>query len=285
MIDVSNDIINPLITNGKSINPQIINELIKGLFATNKTTKQYKIFHEYRAVFKCLVGLSDTSYTLRATLIDELQKKACSCRDFDKIVRAMSLTMLLVFPEGVRNYADDMNKRRSGDINQREQYPYIPYDLSSFVKGLRSVPSFLKGNSFIDVGCGIGDKVFIASLLSKSMQCSGIEYDTSTHAIAQRKSFLERHHAFIRGDAFKHDFSKYDRIYTYQPIGNQAILLDLYRHIADTMPHNGMWFEAASPVWEQFIKDDGRFKVLSRYSWLGDTTVSSPPKIVRKYKN
>ena len=286
MIDVSNDIINPLITTGKSINPQVIDELIKGLFATNETTKQYKIFNEYRAVFKCLVGLSDTNYTLRATLIDELQKKAYSCRDFDKIVRAVSLTMLLVFPEGVRNYSSDTNKRYQGDANQKQQYPYIPYDLTSFIKGLRSVPSFLKGSSFIDVGCGIGDKVFIASLLSKDMECAGIEYDTSTHAIANSKSFINKYHDFICGDAFKHDFSKYDRIYTYQPIGNQEVLLDLYKHIADTMPCNGMWFEANSYVWNEFVKDDGRFKVLSRHTGYGYPDKDTPsPKIVRKYKN
>lgn len=286
MIDVSNDIITPMITTNKAINPQVIDELIKGLFATNKTPKQYKVFNEYKAVFRCLVGLSDTSHILRSVLINRLQKKATSCRDFDKVVRAVSLTMLLLFPEGIQNYADDMNKRSHGDTNQREQYPYIPYNQSSFVSGLRSVPSFLKGSSFIDVGCGIGDKVFIASLLSKGLRCSGIEYDTSTHAIAQRKMFLNRDYNFICGNAFKLDFSKYDRIYTYQPMGNQSILLDLYKHIADTMPRNGMWFEANSNVWNTFIKDDGRFSILSKNTGYGyPDSDTAPPRIVRKYKN
>ena len=289
MIDVSNDIIKPLITTNMSINPRVIDKLIKGLFAANKTTNQYRVFNEYRTIFKCLVGLSTEQYNLKTKLIEELQKKACSCRDIDRVVKAVSFTMELLFPESVGNYAADTNKRYHGDVNQKQQYPYIPYHLTSFVKGLSSVPSFLKGSSFIDVGSGIGDKVFIASLLSKSMKCSGIEYDTSTHAIANRKSFIGKYHDFICGDAFKHDFSKYDRIYTYQPIGNQAVLLDLYKHIADTMPRNGMWFEANSHIWDDFIKNDRRFKTMSSAAESVYPTYynsnTAPPRIVRKYKN
>ncbi len=128
-------------------------------------------------------------------------------------------------------------------------YPPIPASVSlvySFIFNNKETVKFLEGINFIDVGCGLGDKVFFMSIIS-DMKCHGIEMDYMSAHLASYLNDCSEHPIFC-DNALNHDFSDYDRIYTYQPINpctqeGCEDLYKLYKHIFDTMPINGMWLE------------------------------------------
>ncbi len=87
---------------------------------------------------------------------------------------------------------------------------------------------------FIDVGCGGGTKVFVASSFFEV--CDGLEYDAGyvTHA----RDWLGRVGApgcrIMQGDALKFtDFASYDVIYMYRPIKDRALQVQLEGQILD----------------------------------------------------
>lgn len=269
MIAINKDIIQHTINN-TTISKEVIKELIDGLFIPTNTNDQYKLRLEYRAIFECVASVSQRNPKLRNALIQKLKRKSRARNNPSKIDRACLAFESIIFPEGIHLYSMDDNKRHVGDKNQKDQYQYIPCNITSFIRGVLSTKDFLKGKKFVDVGCGIGDKVFVTDFLSSKMECSGIEYDTTTHSVAQEKSFIYgRGLRFKRADAFSVDFSEYDRIYTYQPLHNETKLLKLYKHIAKTMPKGGMWFEASSLIWENFIRDSKKFEVVSSSKSFG----------------
>lgn len=83
---------------------------------------------------------------------------------------------------------------------------------------------------FIDVGCGIGDKVYIAREILQ-LDASGIEYIPETAAKARAVMPDAKIH---EGDAFDFDFGEYDLIYMYRPICDVKLYRQLYMHIAQT---------------------------------------------------
>jgi protein-L-isoaspartate O-methyltransferase len=113
-------------------------------------------------------------------------------------------------------------------------YHYIALSNHAFVTNfLRSIYEIYgHRESFIDVGCGIGDKTLLAWLSGLFDKCYGIEYSQLTYEIAF-KSFerLGLYDRIISGDAFEHNFEPYDTIYFYCPISDTEGMHKLYKHI------------------------------------------------------
>jgi len=107
------------------------------------------------------------------------------------------------------------------DCNYREDgsYKFIPYNINSFIKLLNG-----KSGKFLDVGCGIGDKVLIAKELG--FDAHGIEKDEKLFKIAD--IYLPN---IQNIDAFDfEDYDKFDVIYAYHPFKDeekQKALVDL----------------------------------------------------------
>lgn len=115
-------------------------------------------------------------------------------------------------------------------------FPYIPYYIEEFLKRMRRAMLHVQGEPhFIDVGCGIGDKLFLARELLGIQKVSGIEYNSQTFATAQQK-FGGLCTTLINGDAFDLDFSPYNLIYMYCPIERSPRMSNLFLHIARTAP-------------------------------------------------
>lgn len=169
---------------------------------------------------------------------------------------------------------DKTLERSNGkDKTQKDQrhYPYIAYDTNGFISVLSTIhEKFEKRKSFIDVGCGIGDKVLLAWLSGIFEECIGIEYEGFTSLIGERvaqnrlSSFRPqldikdgairsragyKHNSvpidfgIVNGDAFDINYKRFDTIYLYHPIADQNCMSLLYQHIFKTLPKKAILLE------------------------------------------
>lgn len=160
-----------------------------------------------------------------------------------------------------------------------EQYPYIPLRGSRFAEVLRFVKEeYGHRKSFIDVGCGIGDKTLLAAISGLFDDCYGIEYDKCTYNIAIDKtdhvmSEIDQRgdtfKPFVHGDAFKHTYEKYDTVYMYCPIYNREKMEELILHILKSIPEDGIiCFVNASVEMKEFtMKYKVNCKYLEKYNF------------------
>lgn len=133
-------------------------------------------------------------------------------------------------------------------------YPYIPYDPTHFVK----IINFVKGNTehFIDLGCGIGDKLILAKRFCDFKYVSGIEYNNHTFELAKHFISIESRQGIygfnkieynlIHDDFFNQNFSEYDFIYMYVPIADKPLMLNLAKKIIREMPIGGRAIDVGS---------------------------------------
>jgi SAM-dependent methyltransferase len=104
------------------------------------------------------------------------------------------------------------------DCNYREDgsFKYIPYNMESFIKLLEG-----KTGKFLDVGCGIGDKVLMAKELG--FDAYGIEKDERLFKIANK--YLSNI-TLIDAMDFQ-DYDKFEVIYVYRPFKDEEKLKQL----------------------------------------------------------
>ncbi len=124
----------------------------------------------------------------------------------------------------------DPNQYGSTQVDGR--YTFIPNYLTTFthqlseasklVKGIGSYP----GPSFVDVGCGIGSKLLIASMFG--FQPNGVEIVPEYARIAQRAGRI------IVGDALRQSYEAFDVVYFYRPFYDGKLEEKLEKHIIKT---------------------------------------------------
>jgi len=146
---------------------------------------------------------------------------------------------LFKFPEHRRfDYSDRpkdwfsflaMTDDESGRAGKRaEEFPYIQYDQLDF---LSLIKKHIKPRhkSFIDVGCGAGDKLDIVKQFRPDLHVVGVEHDPAMATWAK----LVGDEVFC-ADAFSLSYEPYDIIYAYWPISNRDLMMKLCRHIIRT---------------------------------------------------
>ena len=171
------------------------------------------------------------------------------------------------------NLDKDLEKNNGKDKTQKDEkhYPYIAYDTVGFINNVLTLihEKFGRRKSFVDVGCGIGDKVFLAWLSGIFDECVGIEYEGFTSAIGMnvaqgslsrnrpsicinktsivnkdysgKKSLID--FGIVNANAFDLNYRRFDTIYLYQPIANHKLLITFYEHIFKTMPAKAILLE------------------------------------------
>jgi SAM-dependent methyltransferase len=156
--------------------------------------------------------------------------------------------MAVLFPEGIDFFRSQADAKARTLKNG--QFPYIPSGPECLVRLKTNHPDFFAGGRFIDIGCGIGDKVFLAEFLADDkMRCEGIEFDHTTHSIANHvlhKARLSRV-SFHLGDAMEFDFGAYDRVYTYLPMDQERE--KFYTHVWGQLPAGALWYEVSPDSW------------------------------------
>lgn len=236
----------------KKFNDSMALRLIKGTYSDSWHLEASEVtflldlyVKEWNASCKHILS---SYYTIdRPKVIDGIISAFKKHKDEHEVAALLGLTRELLYPNVLNDLGSEGKSKF--DSYSNDQFPYIPsYFTELFSKGSRHIhPEFLKGTEFIDIGCGIGDKVILFHLLS-GMNSTGVEYDFYTYRIActvanyfpTKAQYKLR---FIHEDAFKMSYEKYDRIYTYRPLKNTERLKEFYRHILSSIKPGTIWLE------------------------------------------
>lgn len=121
----------------------------------------------------------------------------------------------------------------SEKMKKSGSYEMIPLDPDEFHNQLELVKAHIGekfyDKKFIDVGAGAGFRVLQAKNFG-IYKSTGIEYNPKYVAVARNLFGLE----LIYGDAFSHDYGKYDIIYFYCPMRDGKKEVELEKHILET---------------------------------------------------
>ena len=143
---------------------------------------------------------------------------------------------------------------QSSHVEADGGYKCIHFPISRFLEQAQFViqhfvkPSSLATTKFLDIGCGVGQKVFLAHVLG--FQSFGLELREPLIKEAKevfrklntplylnenmpngRQTTKDR---FIQGDALKADYSAYDVLYFYCPLFNRTLERKLEERIIET---------------------------------------------------
>ncbi len=115
-----------------------------------------------------------------------------------------------------------------------DNYPCIPLDPDTFILLLAEGVKLLDTKNlhkikFCDAGCGVGDKVILASDIF-NLDSFGVEYDPFIYKIARNRLFKKA----ILGDITTHDFSPYDIIYAYNPMHSYEGMKKFFDNLVKT---------------------------------------------------
>jgi len=162
-------------------------------------------------------------------------------------------------------------KTKLNDESRNNYFGYIPKDPGVFLNSLKEVKEkFGHRESFIDVGCGIADKTLLAHYTGIFDKCYGIECSSYTYDLAKSKvEPITGENTIIYGDAFAHDFSKYDTIYMYCPIRDEETMLRLLEYIYKTMREDAIIIFFNGSIYSPQDKFQSRgFKYTGKYSFI-----------------
>ena len=178
-------------------------------------------------------------------------------------------------------FFESLDKTTGKDKTQKDEghYPYIAYSTEGFITDfLFSVyKKFGRRKSFVDVGCGIGDKVLLAWLSGIFDECIGIEYEGFTANIgikiantlsdftenrayvyidgtsiesrlpsfiqADKKDEVLVDFGIIQANAFDVTYRRFDTVYFYHPIANVDLMKNLYEYVFKTMQPKAIFIE------------------------------------------
>jgi SAM-dependent methyltransferase len=101
-----------------------------------------------------------------------------------------------------------------------------------------------KGLRVIDVGCGAGDKLLRWQAMQEGMCITGLEYEPVMAKVARYVSRPYPNIHVLEGDAFTHDYSKYDLIYMYCPIKDREGQATLQQYVMESMEPGAKLFVA-----------------------------------------
>jgi len=139
-------------------------------------------------------------------------------------------TWLAFFDAGLKTLETLEEYLACGEQSKRAQdhgcFAHIALDAKKFLRDLHKARAFLriakprmKDSRFLDVGCGVGMKVQLASHVFSSAH--GLEFDKGYFDVARRlrDTTLSYGVDYFHGDALKFDgFSAYNVIYLYRPM-------------------------------------------------------------------
>jgi hypothetical protein len=192
--------------------------------------------------------------------------------------------IMMTFGKETQFFAD-IDKFDGKDKKQRDEkhYPYIPYRTSGFIKLLRLLHELGDRRSFIDVGCGIGDKVLLAWMSGIFEECVGVEYEGFTAGVGKSatselwdnysginlkgteivsKSWngdnVPIEIGIIQANAFDISYRRFDTIYLYHPIIVESLMSNLYSYIFKLMSPKSILIEV--------MIDRGLDKAVSKYN-------------------
>ena len=155
------------------------------------------------------------------------------------IIKSISLDYKRAFSKIVDGlFYSPMKKANETEARTEKAYNCIGLDNDKFCENMACIlADNPKIKNFVDVGCGISEKVFIASEIF-ALDSFGIEFRKSFVDEGCRLLELYTHKDFtskiIHGDARYQDYSNYDLIYFYCPSPDKVIETQIELQIAKT---------------------------------------------------
>ena len=255
-----------------------IGDDLKSLIRIQRFTKS----HTLQKTIRKLVKMASVAWGRPRKIFSTLRELRAE-GDYDEEHLLLELYTDFLFPEGISFFASPVPAKRNTLKNG--QFPYIPSYVSALGRLKHTHPEFFEGSHFIDIGCGIGDKVFAAEFLtSGDMQCEGIEADHATYNIADR--VLRDHYNRIKakfhlGDALKFNFETYDRVYTYLPMESCQ---ELYEYVWSQLLPGTMWYEFDDGLWQCVAKKMGAKRITKHLYQVPKKRKVAKPKKKKKKK-
>lgn len=109
------------------------------------------------------------------------------------------------------------------EIDDGVRFGYIPLNPIEFLATLRQAEALTEGRRFLDVGCGIGSKLYLARQLG--WQVFGVELNPAYAQIARR---LAPGAMIAECDAGGYqDYSAFDLVYAYRPAKDDTLCIGL----------------------------------------------------------
>ena len=116
------------------------------------------------------------------------------------------------------------------------KFPFISLNILYFIEEIKAAAALINraGATFIDIGCGIGNKMLLASRYG--FRTTGIDISPEYLAVAESlvKHGSYRSFDLIQADALTYDYSNFDVIYFYCPCSDPKKEKTLERRIIDT---------------------------------------------------
>ena len=241
----------------------ICNQAIGYLMRSNKEYRKYP-YEWFTALLSVLGG--DTKFKLMSDLLT----LAGTLLDASVCGMLIKAGLATIYPTSVRGSVWSETKSN----NERDNHAYIAYGHTYFARVISKWSRELRKDiNFIDVGCGIGDKLILAYyFVNRIKSITGVEINAHTYNLGefftkQVRRWLSTPFTVIEGDAFDIDYGEYNLIYMYRPIADSKRMCELYTHILETMPVDGMMIEVMSMHKDDMekkvpgMKDKKRFKV------------------------
>lgn len=243
------------IANGGNLEACEVEYLI-GLIISGKGNTIDRYIHEHKIRLLQQQLFSNREVVVNTLVLTYNKYKNNWMENVHQVTKLLDLTIALVYPTVLLSMYSSQEKSK---FNQEatSQYAYFSSNSTMFFNpdyDSQTIMEYLRGSSFVDVGCGFMDKVLLLGLLTGA-RSTGIEYDYYPGIIGYKLitntiiCYNYRPQIYlIHDDAFKVKYSEYDRIYTYIPLRQEDALMKLYIHIASSIKKGTMWFEYGYPL-------------------------------------
>lgn len=159
-----------------------------------------------------------------------------------------------------------LHHRTEHDVDGAEHHPYIAFNAVQFAERIRFLGYSDHGGRFLDVGCGVGEKPFLAWALGAFAESDGVEFNPQTVAVARYLLGLIAADTpypirIFQGDAVAFaDYDRYDLIYMFRPIRDRPQMGVLLRRIMESMAVGAVTCDA--------IDQRMAFKRVSDHAWV-----------------
>jgi SAM-dependent methyltransferase len=234
--------------------PDLSDALMKFMSSKSLVDLRKAILRDPMTTGGLIAGMLD-SENLKV-LIDSIRRMPLE-KKVDELAEAITLAFC---PRRTGNY------KTEPDAYQESHFHYIAFSPVNFVQRLKKFGCFRKSGRFLDVGCGVGEKVFLAHVFGQFSRCDGLEYDAKTFSVAEflLDRIQPRDHypiKLMQGDALTFDdYGDYDVVYMYRPMRDHSLMRKLIRRVAAQIKPGAIMLDV--------LRDRCVFKKVARNEFL-----------------
>lgn len=155
------------------------------------------------------------------------------------------------FVQSLPHYFRDLDRHKQPSKihhDSKKYFAYIPLYARKFLVAL--TPLLEKKKSFLDVGCGMGDKLALVHKIAPHVRVGGIEFHKPYVKLARK--IAPNAHVYHCNALHYADYHKWDIIYAYRPISHWDTMCALEERIMREMKRGAtfvMFLPCAARPW------------------------------------